>query len=98
MTIPNKYLNKINQETPEIEYKNERDELVKKTVERIREERKGKEWEFKLVTTRTIAIMFNKKFSNNNYALYIFLTKCNNSKIFSASLWSGLKNLSTPLN
>lgn len=92
MTIPDKYLNKKNEEIQQVDYKNERDELVKKTVDRIREERKGTEWEFKLVTERTIAIMFNKKFGGNNYSLYIFLTKCNNAKSFSACLWSGLKN------
>jgi hypothetical protein len=87
----NEYLEKLKAPKNETEYKNERDELVKKTVDTLREGRKGTEWEYKLVTTKTIAILFNKKFSNNNYALYIFLTKCKNSSKFGAHFWKNIK-------
>lgn len=88
------YLNKLKKPVEIIEYKNERDELVCKTVDMLREGRKGTEYEFKLVSKKTIAILFNKKFSNNNYSLYIFLTKCKNNKSktgFGGAFWSNIK-------
>lgn len=84
------YLEKLKNPSNDIEYKNQRDELVKKTVVKLRDGRKGTEWEFKLVSEKTIAILFNKKFAGNNYNLYIFLTKCNNAKSFGGCFWSNI--------
>ncbi len=87
----NKYLERLKTPTDESEFKNQRDELVSKTVDTLREGRKGTEWEYKLISKKTIAILFNKKFGGNNYALYVFLTKCKNSGNFGAHFWKNIK-------
>ena len=87
-----KYLERLKKPKDEKEFKNQRDELVKKTVATLKEERKKwKPDEIYIVSEARIAVMFNKKFGGDNYSLYIFLTKCKNSNSFSYNFWSGFK-------
>lgn len=89
------YLEKLKQadkDTTKLEYKNYRDELVKKTVEILKEDRKKwKPDEIYIVSEARIAVLFNKRFGGSNYALYIFLTKCKNSNSFSYNFWQEFK-------
>ena len=90
-----KYLEKlkVTKEQNEKEYKNHRDELVKKTVATLKEERKKwKPDEIYIVSEARVAVMFNKKFGGDNYSLYIFLTKCKNSNSFSYNFWQEFKS------
>jgi len=89
------YLEKLKntEEQKKKEFKNHRDELVKKTVATLKEERKKwKPDEIYIVSEERIAVLFNKKFGGSNYDLYIFLTKCKNSNSFSYNFWEKFKS------
>lgn len=90
MNIPERYLNIKNLQITKTEFKNERDEIVSGITERLNKEREGTK--FKPLTKRAIAIMLNKKFGGNNYALNIWNASLKEKTYYSKLFWWSLKN------
>jgi len=87
------YLDKFKLE-PKDKITSERQEIIKQFLDTLNADRK----DYKPLTAGFVSSKMPKILFPTNHDLYLFLTKCRNSKCFGACWWSCLKTtkLSTP--